>query len=157
VFLGRGKAGGIGDAGMPWSLAFAPDGKRVYVGTFQSEAGVLVVDPHRREVADAIPFASKHARPPYPWVDPMGVAVFDRWLLVAVRHNRELVAVDLATRKPVARVAADVERVMVAGGHVYLAGGSSSLTILKAADLTKRLAGVDPGAGGPVRLTLTTE
>lgn len=91
----------------------------------------------------------------------MSVAVFDRWLLVAVRHNRELAAVDLATHKVVARVspgpAETLDRVVVAGDHVYLAGGSAALTVVKAADLSRLLAGIDPKATSPVRMVLTKE
>ena len=161
VYLAHRRKGGTGDDGIPTSLAFAPDGKRVYVGTFQSEAGVLVVDPIERAVVDTIRFKSRHARPPFPWVDPMSVAVFDRWLLVAVRHNQELAAVDLATLKVVAIIspgpATGVERVMVAGDQVYLAGGSSKLIMVKAGDLSRLLAGIDSKATNPVRVALTNE
>ena len=157
VYLAHRRSDGTGDDAIPTSLAFTADGKRVYVGTFQSEAGVLVVDPYRRKVVDTTPFKSKHAKPTFPWVDPMSVAVLDRWLLVAIRHNQELAVLDLASHRLLARVAGDITRVHVAGDRVYLTGGSSALTIVKAADLSKLLAGVNLDKAGPVRITLTKD
>lgn len=158
AYLAQKRADGTGDISSPLSLAFAPDGKRVYVGTFQCEAGVLVVDPVKREVVETIRFQSRHAKPPYPWVDPWSVAVFDRWLLVGVRHNDEVVALELATHKVVARIAGwparNLSQVTVAGEYVYLTGESSPLTIVRAADLSRRLAGIDLKATGPLRMVL---
>jgi hypothetical protein len=155
--LGR-RAEGTPDPGMPWSLAFAPDGKRIYVGTFQSASGVLVVDPQKMEQVDNIYFGSKRQTPPFPWVDPMGVAVFDRWLLVAVRHNQEMVAVELGSHRVVAHFAQDpavtYQRVVVAGDRVFLAGESSRLVMVKAKDLSRLLSAVDVGKTGPVKVTL---
>jgi len=155
--LGRRKEG-TPDPGMPFSLAFAPDGKRIYVGTFQSESGVLVVDPQKMEQVDYIYFGSKRQTPPFPWVDPMGVAMFDRWLLVAVRHNQEVVAIELASHRVVARFSQDpavtYKRVVVAGDRVFLAGESSALVVVKAKDLSRLLSAVDVCETGPVQVTL---
>ena len=158
VFLARKRADGSGDDGIPTSLAFAPDGKRLYVGTFQSEAGVLVVDPLKMEVTGHIPFAPKQQKPPFPWVDPLSVAVYDRWLLVAVRRNQELAVVDLASHRVVARIAplpaTDIERVVVAGDRIYLFGGSSSVSIVEGKRLSRLLAGIDLGKADPVSVSL---
>jgi DNA-binding beta-propeller fold protein YncE len=160
AFLARERPGGSGDDGIPTSIAFAPDGKRLYVGTFQCEAGVLVVDPRKMEVSDTIYLAPKEQTPAFPWVDPMGVAVFDRWLLVAVRHNREVAAVDLASHRVVARIAqgpaVDYQRVVVAGDRIYLAGASSAVTVVKGKDLSRLLSAVDVTKTGPVRVALNT-
>jgi WD40-like Beta Propeller Repeat len=158
AFLARKRPDGSGDDGVPTSLAFAPDGKRLYVGTFQCEAGVLVVDPLKMRVVDNIYIGSKDQMPAFPWVDPMSVAVFDRWLLVAVRHNREVAVFDLATHRVVARLAADAsdafERVVVEGGRVYLSGGSRTLSVIQAKHLSRLLSAVDAEKTGAVRVRM---
>lgn len=89
------------------------------------------------------------------------VAVFDRWLLVAVRHNRELAAVDRSTHQVVARFhqepGVSYMRVTVAGGRFYLAGEGTELTAIWGKDLSRLLAGVDVKTTGPVQVRLTTK
>src|SRR5262249_55596047 len=139
VFLAQRLPDGSGDDGIPESLAFSPDGQRLYIGTFQCPAGVLVVDLKKLELLGNIYCPSKHQRPGLPWTDPLSVAVFDRWLLAAVRGNQEVLAIELATHKVVAKfthtAAVDLERVAVHGKQVYFYGGSSAMSIAEGADL----------------------
>jgi hypothetical protein len=158
VFLAQKRPDGAGDDAVPTSFAFSPDGQRLYIGTLQSEAGVLVVDTEKLELLKNISFSSNHQAPPFPWVDPLSVAVYDRWLLVAVRHNREVAVVDLASHKLVAKIThiepVGLERVVVGGEQIYLSDGSSALSMVQGADLSKLLAGVDRKKAGPVQVTL---
>jgi hypothetical protein len=160
VFLCQKRPDGSGDDGIPTSLAFSPNGKRLYIGTFQCAAGVLVVDTQKLELLYNLYFASKHQLPTFPWVDPLSVGVYDRWLLVAVRHNQEVAVVDLASHKLVARIThsepVGLERVVVEGEgkQIYLFAESSALSIVKGADLSRLLAGVDLEKTGPLQVTL---
>jgi hypothetical protein len=158
VFLAQQLVDGSGDDATPASFAFSADGERLYIGMFQSRAGVQVVDLKKMELLANISFPSRHQQPIFPWTDPVSVAVFDRWLLVAVRHNQELAAVDLATHKIVARFthteAVDLERVMVHGKQVYLYGGSSRISIVEGVDLANLLHSVQRDKMGPVQVTL---
>jgi DNA-binding beta-propeller fold protein YncE len=155
VFLAQKRADGGGDDGLPTSLAFSPDGDRLYIGTFQSEAGVLVVDTHKLELVGNIPFRSNR-QALVPWVDPLSVAVYDRWLLVAVRRNQEVAVVDLARHQLAARIThsepVGLEHVVVRDGHIYLFAGSSVISVVKGADLSRLLAHGD--TPDPVRITL---
>jgi DNA-binding beta-propeller fold protein YncE len=158
VFLAQKRPDGSGDDGLPTSFAFSPDGKGLYIGTFQSEAGVLVVDTQKLELLNNLYFGSKHQNPAFPWVDPLSVAVHDRWLLVAVRHNQEVAAVDLASHKVVAKIThsepVGLEHVVVRGKRIYLFAESSAVSIVKGADLSRLLAGINLAKTGPVQVTL---
>jgi len=158
AFLARKRPDGTGDDGMPTSLAFAPDGKRLYVGTFQCEAGVLVVDPFKMQVAENIYFGSKEQTPAFAWVNPMSLAVYDRWLLVAVRRNHEVAVLDLGSHRVVARIPADpageFERVVVEGGRIYLCGTSRTLNVIQGKHLSRLLSAVDVEKSGPVQVML---
>jgi hypothetical protein len=159
VFLAQKRSDGAGDDSLPTSLAFSPDGKRLYIGTFQCEAGVLVVDTQKLELLKSLSFQSNREVPPFPWVDPLSVAVYDRWLLVAVRHNQELLVLELASHEMRARIspgaAVDLQRVVVQGKQIYLCGGSAELTIVKGADLSKLLSAAAAKKTWPVQVTLT--
>ena len=161
VFLAQKRPDGSGDDGLPTSFAFSPNGKRLYIGTFQSEAGVLVVDTQKLELLDNIYLSSNQQNPFFPWVDPLSVAVYDRWLLVAVRHNQEVAVVDLASHKLVAKIThsapVELQRVVVYDGRVYFFGGSSSMSIVRGADLSKMLLGIDVKKTGPVSATLVNK
>jgi hypothetical protein len=158
VFLARKRPDGSGDDGLPTSFAFSPDGKRLYIGTSQCEAGVLVVDTQELRPLENLYFGSQEQVPAFPWVDPIGVAVYGRWLLVAVRHNRELAVVDLDSHQLLARIshdpAVDLQGVVVRGRRVYLCGGSAVLTVVEGADLSKLLSAADVKRTGPVQVTL---
>jgi DNA-binding beta-propeller fold protein YncE len=158
VFLAQKRPDGAGDDGLPTSFAFSPDGKRLYIGTFQSEAGVLVVDTQKLELLKNLYFSSKYQVPPFPWVDPLSVAVYDRWLLVAVRHNQEVDVVDLASHKLVAKIThsqpVGLEHVVVRGKQIYLFAGSSAISIVKGTHLSRLLTGVNLKKTGPVQVTL---
>jgi hypothetical protein len=158
VYLAQQVSKGSSDDAFPTSLAFAPDGKRLYVGTLQSRAGIRVVDLQKLELLDDIDIPLKQPNPVRPWSDPMSVAIFDRWLLAAVRSNQEVVAIDLASHRIVARLthsaAVDLERVVVGDNQVYLFGGSSAMTIVDGADLSRLLLGIERQKTGPVAVTL---
>ncbi len=158
VFLAQKRPDGTGDDGLPTSFAFSPNGKRLYIGTLQSEAGVLVVDTQKLELLKSLSFSSRHQVPASPWVDPLSVAVYDRWLLVAVRHNQELAVVDLASHQLLARIshstAVDLQGVVVQGHQIYLFGAGSALSIVKGAELSKLLLAVDLKKTGPVQVKL---
>jgi DNA-binding beta-propeller fold protein YncE len=158
VFLAQERADGTGDDGLPTSLAFSEGGKRLYIGTFQCEAGVLVVNTQKLELLPSLYFSSKQQVPAFPWVDPLSVAVYDRWLLVAVRHNQEVAVLDLASHQLLAKIShsapVNLERVVVQGKHIYLFGESSALSIVRGADLSKLLLAIDRKRTGPVQVTL---
>jgi hypothetical protein len=104
-------------------------------------------------------FSSKHQVPSLPWVDPLSVAVYDRWLLVAVRHNQELLVIDLASHQLLAKIshsaAVDLQRVVVQGKQIYLCGGSTVLAIVRGTDLSKLLLAAAVNKTVPVQVTLT--
>ncbi len=158
VYLAQKRTNGRSDDSVPKSLAFSPSGKRLYIGMFQSEAGVLVVDTQTRELVDHIPFTPKRQNPAFPWVDPMSVAVFDRWLLIAIRHNQEIAVVELDSHKVVARIThaapVDLQRVVVQDDRVYVFGDSTLMSIVKTTDLSKLLRGIDSKKTAPLAVTL---
>ena len=159
VFLAQKRSDGTGDDSLPTSFAFSPNAKRLYIGTFQCEAGVLVVDTQKLVLLKSLSFSSKHQVPSLPWVDPLSVAVYDRWLLVAVRHNQELLVIDLASHQLLAKIshsaAVDLQRIVVQGKQIYLCGGSTVLAIVRGGDLSKLLLAAAVNKTGPVQVTLT--
>ncbi len=87
---------------IPFSLAFSPTGRFLYVGMFQSLAGIQVVDTTTLKLVGNIPFKAGPKNTHFKWVDPLAVKVYRRWLLAVNRNNNELVFVDRETAKLVA-------------------------------------------------------
>lgn len=79
------------DDSIPWCLTLSPDGAVIYVGMFQSQQGILVVNADSCKVLRGIRFSnsSAHQRV-FKWVDPLAQAIYGDLLLSINRHNYEL-------------------------------------------------------------------
>jgi DNA-binding beta-propeller fold protein YncE len=103
------------DPAIPAQMAFAPDGRQLYVGTFQSRAGIQVVDTVTLRLGTSIAFPKGPRNRHFAWVDPLCVSVYRGWLLAVNRNNNELVVVDRGSAQTVARLS------FAGDGHALLA------------------------------------
>lgn len=77
----------------PTSLAFSPDGKRLYAGMFQSPYGVYVIDAGEHRVLGNFTFpVTKNV---LKWPDPLSIARYKDRLVVVNRNRFELALVSL--------------------------------------------------------------
>lgn len=79
------------DDSIPHAFAISPDGHTVYVGMFQSQQGILVVDLDSYDILRAIriPLSRAH-QGVHGWADPLALAIYGDLLLSVNRNNYEL-------------------------------------------------------------------
>jgi DNA-binding beta-propeller fold protein YncE len=125
LYLAQILQAGESDDSIPRKLLFSSDGRRLYAGMFQSLAGIYVIDPEKLRIERSVTFAPNPRNRHFIWVDPLGLATYQSWLLAANRNNRELVVLDGSSYQVLARLSfADDRRgianVVVAGDRIYL-------------------------------------
>jgi DNA-binding beta-propeller fold protein YncE len=158
VYLAQLLPSGDSDDGIPRKLLFSADGRRLYAGMAQSLAGLYVIDAAALKVERNIAFAPSGKNKSFAWVDPVGLATYRGWLLVANRNNGELVVLDDSSSRPLARLSfADEGRgvgtVVVGGDRIYLGDeGSRAVYELSGHKLRRALRGAAPGAGSDTPL-----
>ena len=110
---------------------------------FQSLAGIQVVDTTTLKWVENIPFKASPLNTYFKWADPLGVAVYRRWLLSANRHNNELMVVDRASARAVARLSfagagQSLNTITVQGDRIYFGGeGAPTVYELDGRQLTR--------------------
>jgi DNA-binding beta-propeller fold protein YncE len=151
---------GTSDDSIPRKIVFSPDGREMFVGMFQSRAGLLVIDPEKLKVVRTAGFTA-NAKNGFPWVDPIGLATYRGWLLSANRNNREVMVLDRTSFRPLARLSFSEEKhaisqVVVSEDRIYLGDEEAGRVYeLDGRKLAKRLKGKLPGEGKPpLELTL---
>jgi sugar lactone lactonase YvrE len=162
VYLAQLLPSGESDDGIPRKLLFSADGRRLYAGMAQSLAGLYVIDPAALKVERNIFFAPNGKNKSFAWADPVGLATYRGWLLVANRNNRELVVLDGSSYRALARLSfADEGRgvgaVVVGGDRIYLGDqGSQAVYELSGRELRRALrgAGAAGGGGKPLEVVL---
>lgn len=152
------------DDSVPYSLSFAPDGRQLYIGMFQSRAGIQIVDTTTLRLVDNIPFKANARNTTFSWVDPLSVAVAGRWLLAVNRNNNELVVVDRGTLKVVARLTFaegkhQLQAMTVHNKRIYLGDNAAqAVHELNGRALSRLIARAmhSPGRTMPVEITLVS-
>lgn len=144
VYLAEQVSEATSDDGYAAALRFAPDGKTLYAGMFQSQAGVRLIDPATWMIRDDIRFRPNARNRYFAWTNPMSLVFYRGWLMVANRENQEVVIVNPATRRSVARLRFPEEghafrHVATEGDRLYLAD-EASVYELDAWGLARRLA-----------------
>jgi DNA-binding beta-propeller fold protein YncE len=159
VYLAQTDTPGTSDDSTPDAVAFSPDGRQVYVGMFQSLAGIYVIDAVSLKVVRNIAFPA-NARNSFPWVNPVGLAVYRGWLLSANRSNHEVMVLDGSSFRVLARLTFAeakhcVTRIVVTEDRIYLSDQDAGCVYeLDGRKLAKRLQGASPDADKPLELTL---
>lgn len=162
AYLAQRTQGDNSDDSIPYRLVFSPDGRLLYVGMFQSLAGVQVLDTATLRRVDHIPFQAGPKNKHFQWVDPLGLVMYRGWLLSVNRNNNEVMVVDRASLKAVARLtfAGDghqLKTIALQGERIYLGDEAAravhELSGRKLARLIKR-AQRDGKAKLPLEVTL---
>jgi len=121
---------GNSDDSIPAGMTFSPDGRLLYVGMMQCLVGVRVVDTQALRIANNVWFQPGPQNKHFTNVDPLEVATFRDWLLCVNRNNSELVVVDRATTKALARLTfpdggQPMRTIAVEEDRLYLGGNQS--------------------------------
>lgn len=151
------QAGGSDDS-IPAGMAFSPDGRLLYVGMMQCLVGVRVIDTQALRIANNVWFQPGPANRHFANVDPLEVAVYRDWLLCVNRNNAELVVVDRATTKPLARLTfADggqpMRTIAVRDDRLYL-GGNQAVHELNGRRLARLIERARRDAATPLEIAL---
>lgn len=88
---------GVGDAslGTPHCITYDKNSNRIFVGMFQSEAGIFIVDPETLQVSGNISFEPNEHNLHFNWVDPLSQVIAAGHLISLNRNNCEISVVDL--------------------------------------------------------------
>jgi outer membrane protein assembly factor BamB len=164
LYLAQILQAGESDDGVPDKLLFSSDGRKLYAGMFQSLAGIYVIDPEKLRIERNIAFSTNPRNRYFNWVDPIGLATYQTWLLAANRNNRELVVLDGTSYKLLARMSfaeenRGIAKVVVAGDRIYFGDGFEDIRAvyeLNGRGLARalRAARVDAKADNPLEITL---
>jgi DNA-binding beta-propeller fold protein YncE len=103
VYLADADAAVGGDSSIVNKILPSPDGRRLYVGLFQSPAGIKVVDARKLQYLHPISFEVRPNNSNYRWVNPTDLAFVQKWLVSANRTNGELAVIDPGSSKVLAR------------------------------------------------------
>ena len=158
VYLAEIDASGTSDGSIPRAITFSADGRQMFVGMFQSKAGIYVIDPEKMKVLQNVPF-TPNAGNSFPWVDPLGLATYRGWLLSANRNNREVMVLDSSSCRPLARLTFafgkhSVTRLVAAEDRLYLGDEEAGCVYeLDGRKLARRLRST-PDTGLPLEITL---
>ena len=154
---------GTKDPACPFGLAASPDGRRVYVGMFQSRSGVRVIDATRWKVKDDIRFTPNSRAGDWKWTNPLGMAFYRNWLFIANRENEEVVIVDPKPLWIIARLrfintkGHAFRHILVEGDRIYLSD-TSAVYELDGWSLARRLAAhEEKPSSTPLELALTLQ
>lgn len=85
---------GRADDATPACLTLDDKNNRIYVGMFQSNRGICVLNAESGKWIQDIRFEPNVWCKPFRWVDPLSLALNEDLLLSVNRNNRELVALD---------------------------------------------------------------
>ncbi|HBN9817932.1 TPA: restriction endonuclease [Pseudomonas aeruginosa] len=88
---------GRADDATPACLTYDDLHNRIYVGMFQSNRGICVLDAESGRLIQDVRFEPNLWSKPFQWVDPLSQALCGNLLLSVNRNNRELVALDRAS------------------------------------------------------------
>ena len=102
VYLAQLTEGGGSDDSIPKQILATADGRLLYIGMFQSLAGIRVVDTQALRIVRDIVFKKNARNRHFEWVDAFSLALYDDWLLSVNRNNRELAVIDRSNDKLIA-------------------------------------------------------
>jgi hypothetical protein len=87
------------DDAVPMAMVFSEDGATLFVGMFQSDAGIYAISVPQMAPAGNIAFAAQNGSAAE--LDPLALAVANGKLFAYVRRLGQLAVLDAATRKPI--------------------------------------------------------
>lgn len=87
----------ITDDATPACLTYDEAFDRLYVGMFQSQRGICILNPSSGHLKQQIRFTPNPALTSFNWVDPLSQAIGNNYLLSVNRNNCELVILDRDT------------------------------------------------------------
>ncbi|MGX2215518.1 restriction endonuclease, partial [Klebsiella pneumoniae] len=85
---------GRADDATPACLTYDDIHNRIYIGMFQSQRGICVLDAESGRPVQDIRFEANSWSKPFSWVDPLSQALTVSSLLSVNRNNNELVVLD---------------------------------------------------------------
>lgn len=157
VYLAQKLANGSSDDAIPCSFALSPKGHLLYVGRFQSEADLMVIDTNKLQQFQKIPLLSIEKNANAMSGAGQSVARFQRWLLIGHREQRRILVMDLTSNKVIATITApgfaQLTDIVVNEKSVYLLE-SRGVKIIPANELEKALSNVKPNGKKPSEITL---
>lgn len=152
VPLAQRNPNGSGDDSIPSSMCFSPDGSHLYVGMFQCQVGVQVVDTKSLQVVHKIDLGGSPVGRP---------AAYRNWLLYSPSHGDRIILADAATYKELAHIQLPagkhgINDVLVVGDTLYLCDGMAhAVHILDGEKLARTLIRAQrKGSTLPVRINL---
>lgn len=85
---------GCSDDATPACIEVDSEGKKIYVGMFQSKRGICVIDAISNEIVNDIRFERNEYNKHFEWVDPLSVKSFGECLISLNRNNCELLVIN---------------------------------------------------------------
>ena len=111
------------DVSSPGYILPADDGRVLYIGMFQSQAGIQIVDVKKLEITGNIAFTPNKRNEYFKWVDPLSLAFYRDYLISFNRNNAELAIIDRKLNYVLATLNLGME--LTSGASIVIDGESA--------------------------------